>query len=379
LAPLAGAVGLAALALLLYVQGWRVSEAERFRLAAQEAGKGREGRPLQVAALRSAVAWRPNDAALQVDLAEAYYHSYKEQLAGLDRAGRLWDITGVLGVSGGLPGLAPPVEATSAGLVTAAVAQLRVRQLDEELTEAELVPALESHLRARALCPLLSLPNIRLAAAAQHLVQVDARSKYLERATQLRPFDVELRYALGLQLWAEGDKVRAALAWKDCLSHSDQHLGEILDRVAAETEGLLSQKDNPWGYVLPDKPDLWVRAAFRLYPDEASAARRRPFFEQVINLKNQQPGPRSALDLHAEAVARRELGQTGPAVGAYRAALALEPHHADWRFEMAELLVQRGDLEEAQRELITILQEQPGNARADKLWRTVVERQLRGK
>jgi tetratricopeptide (TPR) repeat protein len=108
------------------------------------------------------------------------------------------------------------------------------------------------------------------------------------------------------------------------------------------------------------------RAAVILFPNPGSAE-RRPFLEQALAILDQQTAPLTADDLHGKAQVLDSLGHPAGAVAAYEAALQLDPQQAGWRFALARLLYQQGRLQEARRELRTVLSQQPKNTRAQEL------------
>ena len=65
------------------------------------------------------------------------------------------------------------------------------------------------------------------------------------------------------------------------------------------------------------------------------------------------------------------VGQTEPAIAAYRSALALQPDQTDWRFELALLLYGQRELGDTRTELLTVLTQQPKHAAARKLLEAV--------
>jgi O-antigen ligase/tetratricopeptide (TPR) repeat protein len=308
LAPAAAAVAVL-LGLLLVREGWKACRAEELRAAAlrQSELPGPISRTLQqIEYLERAARLAPEDVGLQIELAQAH-----------------------------------------------------LNLLREDLTREHLVPALRHLLLARDLCPLRLEPHMQLAAFAEKLEKGDPRSAYLGRAKLVVPNDPTLWYVWGgMELSDEGPE-QACKSWRRSLELSDQYLPAILDECA---DRLTPQE--VLGRVLPDDPGLLARAASHLYPWPEQAAERRPLLERALVLLEQRPGPLQAQDLQTKAVIHTSLGQPAEALAAYRAALRREPQQADWRYEFAQLLYQQGHAQEARREVLLVLRQQPEHAKA---------------
>ena len=116
---------------------------------------------------------------------------------------------------------------------------------------------------------------MEIAEHVDEFAKADPREAYLERAKFLAPDDPELWYRCGTLELADGRPDRAWASWRRSLELSDGHLPEILDRSAA----LLSPHDI-LRRVLPDRPDLLLKAALHLYPEPGEG--RRPFLERAL-------------------------------------------------------------------------------------------------
>jgi O-antigen ligase len=313
LGPLAVAAGCVAVGWVLLDAGWRGARADLFRLEALRARRetGPAARERQIAALEAAAGWEPDNDDLRVALAGAYYQAFQEESDRRYQA-----------------------------------------------------PALRHYLRARDSCPLLLVPQMRIADLHDRLESGDPRRTYLERAARLRPSDPEMWYLAGAQELLDGEPGRAWQSWRRSLECSGTFLAEIA-RGSARTLGPEAATSG----AFPDRPELLYEAALALDPGPA----RDAFLNRALALLNDQPGARPARDFRLEALVRGALGQPAEALDAYRAALARDPLQVGWRFEYARLLYRQERLADAERELRAVLREQPGNKEAQDLLRAVLE------
>jgi tetratricopeptide (TPR) repeat protein len=259
---------------------------------------------------------------------------------------------------------------------------------------------------------------------AEHVDEFDRaepRESYLERVKFLDPTDHEFWERCGILELRDERRDRAWTSWRRSLELSDSLLPEILDRSAA----YLSPHDI-LRWVLPDRPDLLLKAALHLYsppgegrwpllewalalldsrlpevrdlgaailgpddtlcrililcrtlPDRAdlllvaasqlyaqAGGGRRLFLEKALALLEKRPVPLGAEDLYLKASIHRALGQKAEAEAAYRALLDREPLDPDRRYELAELLYEQDRFREAFQELLKIQVLQPENDRA---------------
>ncbi len=249
-------------------------------------------------------------------------------------------------------------------------AEAELADKQEQAMRAHLVPALRHYLVARDLCPLLGQPHLQLAAHVESLAQTDPRSMYFDRAKFLMPNDSELWFMFGLQELVEGNQEQAWKSWRRSLELSDLYFSEILKHCEAviKADGLLQ-------HVLPDNPELLLRAAEQLFPLPEQTASRSPFLQQALALiQRQNKDNLDADQIHIAALLYRTLDNRTEAVEQYQAALRIRPMQIEWRYELAEVLYELDRLRDSHRELVTILHHQPEHAKARKLYDIVFRR-----
>lgn len=365
LAGVLGATTAVAIGLGLCGAGWRAVSVQRYWFAALRLRGASESdrRERQILYLETAARLAPDHARLRIDAGQVHSDLYDAGVTSLLDQRRLNDaVQAVTAWAGGPTPWAPAVS----WLAASAAGERLARSKEEQLMRKHLVPALHHYLQARDSCPLLVRPHAWLAAHADRLDRSEPRGAYLERAKFLAPSDPEVWYLCGVQDLLEGRQDQAWESWRRSLELSDRHLPEILT-VGARSLG----PGDVLALVLPDNPTLLRAAAFQLYPQPEAATQRRPFLEKVLLLLKEQPRPPSAADLRLRALVHGDLGQPAEALTAYESALAREPLQVGWRYEFARLLYQQGRLQDARRELLTVLGQQPGHTQALELLEAV--------
>ncbi len=360
--PALGAGALLLLGGVVLAEGWRVCRAESFALAGQFAPVG-PGE--QLADLEAAAAADPASAELQVQLGQALlvrYETRKAELAQRRLAGAAAQAATLplLAALPAGPGSSAAVPAAWTG--SAAAWQELGRRQDEGLAREYLFPALGHCLTARDLCPLLPEPHETLASYGGAIAEANARVIYLDRATLVAPHKPGLWFLSGRELLAAGRPGQACEHWRRSLELSDQYFGPILAAAAPAftPEQILEQ-------VLPDRPDMIVAAAAELFPDPEAWEEARPFLQKAAALLDARRGTLTAKDWYLKAQIHVALGQGEEARAAYRLALGEAPRELDWRCDFAEVLQRQGRRPEALREVLAVLAEQPGHARAREL------------
>lgn len=269
----------------------------------------------EIAVLHEAAKLRPDDATIRVLLADAYFATSREVSASSPRD-----------------------------------------------SEQALGAGLQQILRARELCPLLATPHARLAYYVGHFASAESRTTYMDRAKFLAPADPQLWYLCGQLEWEDGNQDAACENWKRSLALSPRYRTRILSQSAAglSTDQFLNQ-------LLPDEPQVLWAAAHELYPRAEDAPLRKPLFEKAIRLAEIQPQPWTAEQWHTVALLKQALELRDEALAAYRQAVRRDPLRVDWRCELASLLHESGDSEEAWRQVRAVLTQQPQHPAALKL------------
>jgi tetratricopeptide (TPR) repeat protein len=327
-APLMAAAAVLLIATVLGFGHWHADQVERFRLAALHCASSDDPatQARAVTYRRAAAALAPGNAERQLDLADILYERYQTALA----------------------------------------AKLPPAQAEQQF----LWPALRQYAVTRDVCPLLDRPHLRLAAHASRMSRADSVSDYLTRARRLLPSDDRVWYLCGVQALREG---RHEDAWDDfhhSLTLSDRHLSAIL----AESLPVCGPKTTA-ERVLPENPALVVRAAEITLEGPQGQAISQVLFARAADLFERHGGELSTPDLHALARSRRAVGASDQALKAYEQLLDREPRQTAWRYEYCELLSEKGRLQEALRELATLLTDEPGHSDARQL-RSQVSRRL---
>ncbi len=343
LAPVVGALSVAALGLWLAGDGWRAHRAQQFRLKGFEldADPDPANPERKVAALEAATRLVPGYGRLQAELAHAHLTILERRRDELAESGTPTERAG--------PGSIPAEDE---------------RRETERLTQLHLGPALRHFLRSRDVCPLRAEAHMEIAGYVDKFEKAEPREAYLERAKFLSPDDPELWKRCGSFELADGRPDQAWKSWRRSLELSDSHLSEILKQSA----GHLSSHEIV-RRVLPDRPGLLLEAALQLYPQPGEG--RLPFLGKALAILADRTDALKAADLHIKASIHRALGQSAEALTAYRASLDLEPLQHSWRYELAELLYEQDQFRESFQELLKVQMMQPENEQARKLMDTV--------
>jgi O-antigen ligase/tetratricopeptide (TPR) repeat protein len=363
LAPLLGAGLCLAFGFFLVATAWRDHRVDCLRTAALQAS-GPDWEASRIACLERAVRLAPDDAGLRSELGRAHLKVFDLEAKAEEQRGQAVAATeAVLAARGDWPAAVtyPLADVTQ---------RWRLLLGKKRLQREHLGPALRNYVLARDRCPLLGEPHLILATYGRRLARADAPEAYLDRLKRVANGDPEAWYLSGAQELLGDDPARAWASWRRSLELSDRYFPQILGAAAtflAPHEVVES--------VLPDRPELLLAAAQRLYPDAGAASQRRPFLEKAARLLEGSSNGLTPEGLHTLAVTRKQMGQPQEAVAAYRKLLVQRPRQADWRYELAQILYEQGELEEARRELVLALTQQPKHAQARELL-TLVSREI---
>lgn len=353
LAPAAAGITLLLLALVVLRETGNNYRAHqyifRYALAADSAAPDRDR---QIALLSEAVRYVPGNARLRGELAEVNWAAYQEGLARLRQpptlaAAAARDVSSGMQTLPGVP-LAPLLRLLGSVPLGAEAAAEPAPTAVNELARRYLVAALSGYLEARDACPLLALPQVRLAGSTGYLAGSEGIDAYLERSRVAAPFDPGVWYLTGMFELLGGNKEEALRDWRQSLELSDRHEAAILRAVLQQegVRGLLS--------VVPPRPELLLRAAKELSEPE-TAEGRQALLDEGLRLLDRAGGQPAASDWAIRARLLEARGSPREALAAYRAALAQSPRDAGWRFELARLLCKEGRLHEARLEVEQVL------------------------
>jgi tetratricopeptide (TPR) repeat protein len=315
--------------------------------------------------LRAATSLAPENAVMQLDLAEAYHDAFEreeEKLALQDRMGQAME--GVGGIACNLLGNpAPPYLTWTTDLVARAAL---APQAQAKARKDYLQPALRYFIRARNLCPLLGRPHVRLATYAATMARADSKDEYLRRAVRLLPTNENIWLECGATALKEKRYSDAWSCWRRSLECSPHYLKLILDQSSPPLKaGELAEK------VLPADPMLVYQAALLMGERPDSTDAQKTLLEAALRLFEHQEGTPSIEGQYTWARCHRLLGQTKEALQVYREVVVRAPEKTGWCLELCQLLIETGQLREAERELGFLLQREPGNTPARDLLRTV--------
>jgi O-antigen ligase/tetratricopeptide (TPR) repeat protein len=333
LAPALGVLAVTTAAFVLMSEAWRAARVERYRLAAQhcETLSDPAAQERRRTYLHAAVALAPDNALLRLALAETYHDAFERR----DPAPR--------------------------------------RHTHGQTGNRDLQAALTHFLQARDLCPLLGTCHVRLASYAATMARADTPDVYLRRAARLMPADERIWFVCGARALDDGRPEKAWSCWRRSLECSPRYLRPVVvkscQRLAAAE--VVSK-------VLPADALLLCQAALVLSELPDAAAVQQVFLDAAVHLFEQQPGAMSGDAWYTRARCHCILGQTGQALESYREALTRHPDKTVWRYECIQLLVEAGQLPEARRELLVLLQQEPNNTAARDLYQKVLQRTADG-
>jgi hypothetical protein len=334
---------------ILWQQGSAGWLANRYRGAARAyaASRDADGEARRLAYLKAGVAAAPQDADLQLALADAYYDAYLRRTAAAERE----------------------AATAAAALGTAGPAERR-RDRRRQLRDEFLVPALRGYLLARNLCPLLDRPHVRLAAHAADLGRTDPVAVHLARTRLVVPYSAQIWYLSGLHELEAGDRDGAWASWRRSLECSGEYVREIVARSRRHLEaGEIAER------VVPDDPALLYEAGQAL---EELGGDGGPLFAAALAALERPGAARSPPALLLLARLHRRFGHADEARRAYEDLLATPGRQSGYRLEFARLLFEQGRLQESRRELSLLLDDEPGNSEARELYRNVIHRIAEG-
>jgi O-antigen ligase/tetratricopeptide (TPR) repeat protein len=361
LAPLLATATVLCLGLLVCASAWKAHLVDRWKAAAAapKEEEGIDSLRRRIDSLSNAVTLAPDNAPLQADLGTARLALYTAETAGILQRGR-W--AGIAGLVASPSVLLPAVTAVPGCSFLFAGPRSPSPDQQDHLERRLFVPALRAFLRARDVCPLLVNAQLGIAGAAARMTRADPPTDYTQRVKELAPGNPEAWYQCGQVELASLDPKQAWASYRHSLELSEDYLPLIL----AQSNKVLSPEEMLEN-VLSNRPEVLLAAASRLYPNADQVEERRPFLEKALALLGADAEKRTPAEWHTQAVIQRSLGELDAAASAYETALAKQPLQTEWRFEFARVLYERVRLEDARRQLVVVLTQQPRHAAAQQL------------
>ena len=226
-------------------------------------------------------------------------------------------------------------------------------------------------IRARELCPLAAETHFFIGRSANTFPQADEDLTYFERSLKLRPVDETLWFITGKTYLKRGDKSKAAAHFQHSLALSIRHLNEIMKLALTHMDAQMVTDE-----LMPRDRSAPLIAAANWFdkrtmsPDANQSQMLQDLAQRLRQRALQTPelvAPNSGQLHHQKAQLLQILEQPKEAVSAFKLALNYEPQQYRWRLQLAKLLGEQKQYDEAHRQIKRILQYRPGNAAAKSL------------
>lgn len=340
------------IALVLLRNGSANAQVDELRISAFRYMHAKPPSPkLAIDKLKRAVEKSPMDAKLWGELGQVYFEWYDQ---GASRDARVQSAATATSLAGSM----------STESVFGALGHWSANSKAPIPKQAEfdqyIRPALQAMITARDLLPLLARPHARLAVYAvdSHpaigitMAKSDPALVYCARAVRLTPFDADILYTYGAMLLQAGKTDAAWEAWRQSLVHKPSHLRSILNAAVPKigAEAVVAK-------ILPNDPNVLLESARIFLERPELSPSIKPLLERAKNILMDRAVDSDPNLSHQLAQCLRMLGETGPAILAYRQALLLAPNNPDWKYEYAEYLFSLPNERERTLELKTLLDE----------------------
>jgi O-antigen ligase/tetratricopeptide (TPR) repeat protein len=227
---------------------------------------------------------------------------------------------------------------------------------------------------ARRASPLMVRPHLLLAEIAIVVSDVCDDESSLTRAITLVQGDHDLLLECGLLAAQAGRNDQACDVWRRAI--------EVLPEEYEKALSLASQYATIQERVtelIPDSPDLIIQIARERFADEADREDRHALASRASRLLDEAfdtaPDQRSYLQGAALALGNRPEA----AIPHYERAVQTRPDRTAWRYELAQLLVETGQLVEAERQATLCANMQPANERYAEFQQILVRRRVEGR
>ncbi|RUL87081.1 O-antigen ligase family protein [Tautonia sociabilis] len=246
--------------------------------------------------------------------------------------------------------------------------------IEHEPVRNHLVPAARSFLEALRCAPRLAEAHGGLAGLDYLLVGGDGGRTLASRAERLAGADTDLLGRLARLAAHQGDARVASRRWRRLLSIDP----EAWEPVALAAAALLSPDEILDEVVPPGDGRTALRFAGLLFAEGGDPASRDRFLRAAAQWlpKDDRIAPADRLALEAEAWAG--LGRTEEASRSLARSLVLEPGRLDRRRTLVDVLITRGELDEARRQAQVGLSYHPGDPVLRRAIEQVADRIARG-
>lgn len=229
-------------------------------------------------------------------------------------------------------------------------------------------------IRVRELCPFAAETHFLLGQSASTFAQADSDLTYYDRALKPRPVDETLWFITGKTYWDRDDKEEAARHFQTSLALNTRHLDEILTMALGSMDA-----DQVARSILPRGNSEPLMAAAEWFE-------KRSQIVDVVDANQIELLNNAALQSRQWALEAPELlapdsgelhcrkarllillEQPAKAISSYKLALNYEPKRIHWRLELATVLGEQGQYDEAHRQIKRVLQSRPGLKAAERL------------
>ncbi|HMP16834.1 MAG TPA: tetratricopeptide repeat protein, partial [Gemmatales bacterium] len=249
-------------------------------------------------------------------------------------------------------------------------------------------------LAARDLTPVLFIPHLEI---AKHVLPTQAKLapedrviywkqseplyRYLERLKQLYPQRADTWFFAGELEWNEGEREKALESWKQSLLLSEEFLRSIVN--TATLSGLQPQNKLSVNEIMnrllpPQSPELFVKAAWALFPEQDKDQERQPFMAKAIQLLESRTDTLLPENQFTYGMAKWGMNQKEQGLQHLLSAVRGRPDKALWRLDLARLYLELQKYADARQQAQLVLHALPGNLEATLLLRKLDEIQRPG-
>lgn len=351
-------LGLVSLALVAVIFALRETQlAARFELVQQVAEDLDIRQPMTadateapLSALREVSDEQPDLAEAQLMLANLYRLQYQAtaaaQLAAATNssdAGLIWQLSD--------PAFLPQrVRAFRTAGDQASLNQLAAQPAVRD----SLVPAYEHFGLSTTGCPVLSKAHLGLAQLSGLLAEPERMQSHLKLSLQAAPQDPDILFAAGLLEIQVQHTVPGFAYWRRCLDGSNRHQESIMSigsRLVSQRE--LIDK------VLPRSAKRLVEIGRKYYADDGSADLRHHLARLASAELDKATGDKTAENLHLRGAIAELNDDPESAISHYEKAVSMDPRHLEMRYDLARMLFDAGQYDEAVRNVRVCVELQP--------------------